>query len=67
MVQPVDDASAERNYIKEFTMRGSRDLGAKYGVEYAEAFHYLPAGSAGAGTDPTAEEYVKQHAVPLKR
>jgi LmbE family N-acetylglucosaminyl deacetylase len=62
-----DDASAERNYIKEFTMRGSRDLGAKYGVEYAEAFHYLPAGSAGAGTDPTVEEYVKQHAVPLKR
>jgi LmbE family N-acetylglucosaminyl deacetylase len=62
-----DDANAERNYIKEFVMRGSRDLGAKYGVEYAEAFHYLPAGSAGAGTDLTVEEYVKQHAVPLKR
>jgi len=62
-----DDASAERNYIKEFVMRGSRELGAKYGVEYAEAFHYLPAGSAGAGTDPMVEEYVKQHAVPLKR
>ena len=41
-----DDVSADRNYIKEFGMRGSRELGAKYGVEYAEAFHYLPAGSA---------------------
>ena len=41
-------------------------IGSQYGVEYAEAFHYLAAGSAGAGTDPTVEDYVKQHAVPLK-
>jgi LmbE family N-acetylglucosaminyl deacetylase len=61
-----DEVSADRNYIKEFGMRRSRELGAKYGVEYAEAFHYLAAGSAGAGTDPTVEDYVKQHAVPLK-
>jgi LmbE family N-acetylglucosaminyl deacetylase len=61
-----DDTSADRNYIKEFGMRGSRELGAKYRVEYAEAFHYLPAGSAGAGTDPKVEEYVKEHAVPRK-
>ena len=59
-----DDASADRNYIREFVMRHSRELGQKYGVEYAEAFHYLPAGSAGAGTDPIVEEYVKHHAVP---
>ena len=62
-----DDASAERNYIKEFVMRSSRELGAKYGVEYAEAFHYLAAGSAGAGTDPAVEDYVTHHAVPLKK
>jgi LmbE family N-acetylglucosaminyl deacetylase len=61
-----DDVSADRNYIKEFGMRRSRELGARYGVEYAEAFHYLPAGSAGAGTDLTVEDYVKQHAVPKK-
>jgi LmbE family N-acetylglucosaminyl deacetylase len=61
-----DEVSADRNYIKEFGMRRSRELGAKYGVEYAEAFHYLAAGSAGAGTDPTVKDYVKQHAVPLK-
>lgn len=61
-----DDVSADRNYIKEFGMRRNRELGAKYGVEYAEAFHYLPAGSAGAGTDPIVEDYVKQHAIPIK-
>jgi len=47
-------------------MRRNRELGAKYGVEYAEAFHYLAPGSAGAGTDPLVEEYVKQHAAPIK-
>lgn len=61
-----DDVSADRNYIKEFVMRRSRALGQKYGVEYAEAFHYLPAGSAGAGTDPTVEEYVRRYAVPRR-
>jgi LmbE family N-acetylglucosaminyl deacetylase len=61
-----DDASADRNYIKEFGMRQSRELGRKYGVEYAEVFHYLPPGSAGADADPAVEDYVKQHEVPLK-
>ena len=61
-----DDVTADRNYIREFGLRQSRELGQKYGVEYAEAFHYLPPGSAGAGTDPRVEGYVKQHAVPLK-
>ena len=61
-----DDVSADRNYIKQFGMRRNRELGAKYGAEYAEAFHYLPAGSAGAGTDPVVEEYVKQHTAPIK-
>ncbi|HEY3454141.1 MAG TPA: PIG-L family deacetylase [Bryobacteraceae bacterium] len=61
-----DDLSADRNYIKEFGMRRNRELGAKYGVEYAEAFHYLAPGSAGAGTDPVVEDYVRQHAAPVK-
>jgi LmbE family N-acetylglucosaminyl deacetylase len=61
-----DAISADRNYIKEFGMRRSRELGAKYGVEYAEAFHYLPPGSAGADVDPAVERYVREHAVPLK-
>jgi hypothetical protein len=33
-----DDVTADRNYIKEFVMGRSRELGRKYGVEYAEVF-----------------------------
>ncbi len=56
-----DDATADRNYIKEFLLARDRELGRKYGVEYAEAFHYI-----GPGTSRTVEDYVRKHAVPLK-
>jgi LmbE family N-acetylglucosaminyl deacetylase len=56
-----DDATADRNYIKEFLLARNRELGRRYGVEYAEAFHYI-----GPGTSPLIEDYVRQHAVPLK-
>jgi len=36
-----DDLTADRNYIKEFGLARNRALGQQYGVEYAEAFHYL--------------------------
>src|SRR5262249_1666337 len=36
-----DDVTADRNYIREFILARSRELGKKYGVEYAEAFHYI--------------------------
>jgi len=61
-----DDLTAERNYIKEFGMAHSRELGKQYGVEYAEAFHYVPPGAAGADRDPRVDAYVQQHAVPAK-
>jgi len=61
-----DDVTADRNYIKEFSLTHSRELGKQYGVEYAEAFHYIPAGAAGADFDPRIDAYVKQHAVPAK-
>jgi LmbE family N-acetylglucosaminyl deacetylase len=57
-----DDVTADRNYIKEFVMARSRALGQQYGMEYAEAFHYIgPPGGAGR-----IETYVKEHAVPAK-
>ena len=56
-----DDATADRNYIKEFVLARNRELGRKYGVEYAEAFHYI-----GPGTSRVVEEYIHKHAVPLK-
>lgn len=59
-----DDVTADRNYIREFTLRRSRELGKKYGVEYAEAFHYIPAGAAGADLDPRIQKYIKENAVP---
>ncbi|MBI2946814.1 MAG: PIG-L family deacetylase [Verrucomicrobia bacterium] len=59
-----DDATADRNYIKEFVLARNRELGRKHGVEYAEAFHYIGPGTTG-GTS-RVEEYIKQHAVPLK-
>jgi len=61
-----DDITADRNYIKEFVMSQSRELGRKYGVEYAEAFHYIGPGASGADRDPRVDTYVNQHAVPLK-
>jgi len=55
-----DDVTAERSYIREFVVSRSRALGAKHGVEYAEAFHYIGPGS-GRGR---VEEYIRRHAVP---
>jgi LmbE family N-acetylglucosaminyl deacetylase len=57
-----DDATADRNYIKEFILGRWRTLGQKHGVQYAEAFHHI-----GGGTRRSAvEEYVKKNAVPIK-
>jgi LmbE family N-acetylglucosaminyl deacetylase len=51
-----DDRAANRNYIREFVLRPNRELGRKYGLEYAEAFHYIgpPANEV--------DDYVKQNA-----
>lgn len=54
-----DDATAERNYVKEFILARSRACGAEHGFEYAEAFHYI-----GPGAGRRIEDYIKQHAVP---
>ena len=55
-----DNLSADRAYIKEFILHRDRELGKKYGVEYAEAFHYI-------GTQPSRlDEYLRQNAVPIR-
>jgi LmbE family N-acetylglucosaminyl deacetylase len=56
-----DDATADRNYIKEFLLARDRELGRKYGVQYAEAFHYI-----GPGASESVDKYVREHAVPLR-
>lgn len=59
-----DDATADRNYIKEFLLARNRELGRQYGVEYAEAFHYI--GPAPGSRGSRLEDYIKRNAVPLK-
>jgi LmbE family N-acetylglucosaminyl deacetylase len=62
-----NDETADRNYIREFVLASNRDLGKKYGLEYAEVFHYVgPTNAAIGGTQSRVDTYVKEHAVPLK-
>jgi len=62
-----DDRTADRNYIREFVLARNRALGQRYGMEYAEVFHYIgPAPSAVGGASSRVDEYIKQNAVPLK-
>jgi len=55
-----DDAAADRNYIREFVLARDRQLGQKYGVEFAEAFHYIGPQVAGL------EDSIRQRVMPLK-
>ena len=57
-----DDVTADRSYIKQFLLTRRKALGQKYGVEYAEAFHYIGPGSSRSAVD----EYIADHAVPAK-
>jgi LmbE family N-acetylglucosaminyl deacetylase len=56
------DETANFNYVKHFLMEGWKTLGARFGLDYAEAFRYI-------GPPPNYRDniqaYVKQHAVPL--
>jgi LmbE family N-acetylglucosaminyl deacetylase len=57
-----DDRTASYQYVREFLLDDEKALGRKYGLEYAEAFHYI---GPGPGYTPTLDEYIRQHAVPL--
>jgi LmbE family N-acetylglucosaminyl deacetylase len=58
-----DDATADRNYIKQFLLGRRRTLGEKHGVQYAEGFHYIAARSP---RRTAVEDYIEDNAVPLK-
>lgn len=63
-----DDATANRQYIKHFVLdddsmhlRGvpsDREVGRPYGLEWAEAFHYI------GPNESTLDRYISEHAVP---
>lgn len=54
--------TANYQYAKQFLMEDERELGKKYGFEYAEAFHYIGPGDYTS----TKNEYIKKNAVPIK-
>jgi LmbE family N-acetylglucosaminyl deacetylase len=54
-----DDATANREYVKAFLLARDEEIGKKYGLKYAEEYHYI-----GPPALPI-EDYVKQRAVPL--
>jgi len=54
------DETANRQYIKQFVLKPNAELGQRYGLQYAEAYHYI-----GPPESPV-EDYVRQNAVPLR-
>jgi LmbE family N-acetylglucosaminyl deacetylase len=52
-----DEASAREAYIKFAFESRDREVGAKYGLEYAEEFHYV-------GPDKSLEEFISRNATP---
>ena len=58
-----DDATANREYVKQVVLKRDRELGAKYGVQFAEAYHYI-----GPATDQAElDELIRKNAVPAGR
>ncbi len=57
----TDDETANYQYVKQFLMEDEKALGKRFGLEYAEAFHYIGPGSY----TPTMQEYIDRNATPL--
>ncbi|MGE5646687.1 MAG: PIG-L deacetylase family protein [Acidobacteriota bacterium] len=54
-----DDATANREYVREFVLHQDSEIGEKFGLRYAEAYHYI-------GPEPArVEEYVRKNAVKI--
>ncbi len=54
-----DDDTADRGYIKHFVFDDNADLGKRYGLDYAEAFHYI------GPRESAVENYISENAVAL--
>jgi LmbE family N-acetylglucosaminyl deacetylase len=52
-----DDRTANREYIRQFVLSRDAEIGAKYGLKYAEQFHYI-----GLPKDEVGE-YLRTHGV----
>jgi hypothetical protein len=62
-----DDYAANFNYAKTFVFTHNKKLGEKYGLEWAEGFHYktdIPFDNHVPDPNSPVEEYVRKNAVP---
>ncbi len=55
-----DDNTANRQYIRHFLLKLDEETGRRYGLKFAEQFHYI-----GPEASDAIEAFVKQNAVPL--
>ena len=53
------DDTANRQYTKHFVLERDAEWGKKYGLEYAEPYHYI------GPEPPVLEDYIKKNAMPL--
>jgi LmbE family N-acetylglucosaminyl deacetylase len=62
-----DDETADRAYIRLFGLGEYRRLGLEHGLEYAEAFYYVPPGGRFTGSVDAAEieRYIVEHGVAM--
>lgn len=58
-----NDETANREFTRRFLLSSNRELGRQYGLEYAEAFHYITGLSE---ENPELDEYIRQNAVPVR-
>ena len=54
-----DASSANRAYVREFTLRRDRLTGQRYGLAWAEQFHYI------GPDDPYLDDYLRRNSVSL--
>lgn len=65
-----DDYSANFNYTKAFVFNQDKKLGEKYGLEWAEGYHYMADiphdnHAPNAEPDKDVEDYILKNAIPL--
>ena len=54
-----DDATANRQYTRQFVLDRDAQTGKRFGLAYAEPYHYI-------GPEPAkVEDYVRQNAIKL--
>ena len=54
----ADDASANRNYVREFVLQRDREIGERHGLTYAEQFHYI------GPEQNRLDDYIRKNAIP---